>query len=282
MKKTLLSLAFLSLASLSFAQKATDFTIMPSQVKEAKDKGNIKLADSIAEEYIDNYLFKLKEDVLMTKSNLQFICENLKSTNNKAFNLFFQQRNRINSILGTDKAEYAIKLAITRQFIPKFMESDLAIQNWDAIQNEMMKQFGILGEEVIYGRRMWYYANVKDWQNFGKYYILYFKRALKRPEYNINTITWLLFENVNDPKVLKFACDKVMKYAMEEWYQNDVESWDTYANLLYKTGKRTEAIEWEGKAVQMKKGQPDEKLYTDALDKMRKGLPTWNTPTSNP
>jgi hypothetical protein len=281
MKRLLLSLAFLGLTSLGFAQKKIDYVVLLSLVKEAKEKGNNKLADSLAQDYINNYLLKLKEDQLMNKDNLLFISKNMNTTDSRGFKLFFKQKNKINSVLGPDKAEYAIRKAIARQFIPDGNEQNSPAVDWEKIEHTVTAKFGAIGQEVVYGKRMGYYLTTKDWGNYGRYYMLYFEKALKRPEYVINDITWYLFQNVDDPKVIKFACDVVMKYAMEEWYQNDVESWDTYANLLHKAGNTTLAIEWEEKAVKMKKGQPDEKLYTDALEKMKKGLPTWSTSTNN-
>ncbi|WP_316834445.1 hypothetical protein [Pedobacter nutrimenti] len=281
MKRIVLGLALLSLTSLGFAQKKTDYATVPSLVKEAKEKGNAKFADSLAQDYINNYLFKLKEEQLVKKDNLSFISENMNTTDSRGFKLFFKQRSKINSVLGPDKAEYAIRYAIAKQFIPKETRENSAVINWEKLEYTVTTKFGALGQEVVYGSKMQYYFNAKDWNNYGKYYMLYFEKALKRPEYYVNNLTWPLFENVNDPKVLKFACDVVMKYAMDEWYQNDPEAHDTYANLLYKTGKTAQAIKWEEKAVQMKKGQPDEKVYTDALDKMKKGLPTWSTSTNN-
>ncbi|HWW40514.1 hypothetical protein, partial [Pedobacter sp.] len=99
MKTMLLSLAFLSLTSLGFAQKTKNFKIMPSQAREAKEKGDAKLADSIAQDYINNYLFKLKEGQLMTKDNLSFIREFIKM-DGKGFNLFRKQSEKVNTILG--------------------------------------------------------------------------------------------------------------------------------------------------------------------------------------
>ncbi|WP_316835500.1 hypothetical protein [Pedobacter nutrimenti] len=282
MKKILLSLAFLSLTSLAFAQKRTDYTVVPSLVIDAKEKGNANLADSLAQDYINNYLFKLKEDQLMDKDNLLFISKNINTTESKGFKLFFKRRNKINSILGPDKAEYAIRGAIGKQFLPKAIRENTPGADWGPTENTVTTRFGVLGQETIYGRKLAYYGNINDWNNYGKYYMLYFKTALKRSEFEINNITWPVFQNVSDPRVLKFACDVVMKYAIETWYSNnDPVAWDTYANLLYKTGKTTQAIEWEEKAAKMKMGLPDEKVYTETLDKMRKGLPTWVISTSN-
>jgi tetratricopeptide (TPR) repeat protein len=283
MKKLLLSLAFLSLTSLGFAQKKADYSLVPSLVKEAKEKGNVKLANSLVQDYIDNYLLKLKLDQLMSKDNLLFISENLNTTDSKGFKLFFKQRSRINSVLGPDKAEYAIRKTIAKQFIREAEGQNSATVDWDAIECTITAKFGALGQEVVYGKRMSYYANVKDWSNFGRYYMLYFERALKRPEYHINNASWPLFENVNNPKVLKFACDVVMKYAITEWYQTDPNAYDTYAQLLYKTGNQDQAIEWEEKALKLAKGNEYlEKQLAVALEKMQRNEKTWKETIVNP
>jgi hypothetical protein len=60
---------------------------------------------------------------------------------------------------------------------------------------------------------------------------------------------------------------------------------DTYANLLYKTGKRTEALQWEQEALKIaearRNGDYGEiyeshiKIFQETIDKMEKGQPTW-------
>jgi len=276
MKRILLGLALLSLTSVAFAQKKTDYKAVPALVKEAKKKGNVKLADSLAQDYISNYLFKLKKEELMDKDNLLFISRHMNTTECKAFTLFLKQKNKINSVLGVGKAEYAIKSAIAKQCIPKDIGENYEVIDWDKIEHTVTTKFGDLGLEMVYGKRMAYYMVNNDWNNFGKYYVLYFEKALKRPEYYINNISWAIFENINDPKVLKFACDVVMKYSMETWYQNEVEAYDTYANLLYKTGKKEQAIEWEEKAIKLAKGNEYlEKQFSEVLEKMQKDIKTW-------
>jgi hypothetical protein len=49
---------------------------------------------------------------------------------------------------------------------------------------------------------------------------------------------------------------------------------DTYANILYKLGKKEEAISWEEKAVTLV-GEADKKSYQETLDKMKRGEKTW-------
>lgn len=280
MKKTLLSLALLSLTSLLFAQRPKDFAKMPFLIKEAKEKGDIKRSDSMAQEYINGYLFNLKEDELFTKENLGFIGAFLGNEKSKGFRLFMKDPAKVNRVLGEYQAEKNIMLYINKNYLPQGDFKQIKKPDWDSLEKVVVAKFGGLGQEIIYGQKMIYYWATEDWRNYGIWYEKYFKKAFKHPIYHVNNFSWDLFEHVGDKRILCFGLD-VIKYALENGDQNNIEAYDTYANLLHKIGKTTEAIKWEEKAVQMKKGQPDEKTYTDALEKMKKGLPTWTTPVNN-
>ena len=52
----------------------------------------------------------------------------------------------------------------------------------------------------------------------------------------------------------------------------NIAAMDTYANLLYKTGKRRQALNWELKAARLDPGNKDIAMN---YDKMKKGDPTW-------
>jgi hypothetical protein len=49
---------------------------------------------------------------------------------------------------------------------------------------------------------------------------------------------------------------------------------DTYANILYKLGKKDDAIAMETKAMSLA-GDPDKASFQEAIDKMKKGEKTW-------
>ncbi len=249
------------------------YTQMPVLAKSASSLNETAFAKKVADDYINNYLFKLKEQELFTKDNLAFMARYLGDKDSKSYKLFMQKTSKVNAILGDDQAQYAMKSFIANNYLPKG-EALKTKPNWDALDKSITAKFGPIGQEAVYGHRMIYHLENKEWSDFGKYYVLYFKNALRRPDYNINNISWPLFENVTDKKVLEYSCD-VMKYAMGRWYQTDAAACDTYANLLYKAGKKSEAIEWQEKAVQMSKGSPYEKENIEHLEKMRNNQPTW-------
>jgi hypothetical protein len=49
---------------------------------------------------------------------------------------------------------------------------------------------------------------------------------------------------------------------------------DTYANLLYKLGKKDDAIAWEQQAADLVP-TGEKKSYLDTIDKMKSGQKTW-------
>lgn len=213
-----------------------------------------------------------------SKENLLFILKITKSSKDKGFEILWKQSQKVDSILWKNASYSKVKAIITAEEITPYNDKP----NWEEIQNRTVKKYGAIGEELVFGKQMIYYAfeaNPKDWKKFSKYYVLYFEKALPRSEYHINNMTWLLYENENNPKTLEFALN-IMKTVIEKWDQSP-EAYDTYANLLHKLNKTPEAIKWEEKAVQLKKGAPDEKLYTDALQKMKAGLPTWPQTQNN-
>ncbi len=55
----------------------------------------------------------------------------------------------------------------------------------------------------------------------------------------------------------------------------DPASMDTYANLLYKLGRKTEAIAKETEALALAESA-DKKSYQETLDKMKSGTKTWD------
>jgi thioredoxin-related protein len=92
---------------------------------------------------------------------------------------------------------------------------------------------------------------------------------------SLNEIAWQIFEKVSDKKVLKDALTW-SKRSLELIPDNPAYL-DTYANLLYKLGRKKEAIAKEKEALDYsKKGNTDEsKGYEETLRKMNAGEKTW-------
>jgi len=273
--KKIASFLVLLITVTNVVAQTKDFLEVPAKISEAKKNGNTKLADSLTNDYIDYYLFKLKFNELFTHENLQFLNDYMRDTESKEFKLFMDNRKSVNAILGMNKAEYVIRSTIAKEYVPKTEYLENVSIDWGSLEKKIKKKFGSIGQEMLNGKQMIYYLTKKDYRNYSKYYVLYFKQALKRPEYFINDLTYHLVLKVDDLNILRFACDTVMKYAMEEWYQTSHNAYDTYACLLYRTGRSDEAILWEERALKYSKGSPNEKSFSMILLRMKKGEKLW-------
>ncbi|MGF6850213.1 hypothetical protein QFZ51_005448 [Chitinophaga sp. W3I9] len=220
----------------------------------------------------NSYIAMLKDP--FNKENLYFINSITNTTKDQGFVLLNTNAEKANEVFGSIQAQYKVKQIIEKEELSDYLNNKI-IPNWDSLYQEMSLKYGQSGEELILGKRMMYYHDIThDWENYGKYYMLYFGKAYKHPDYKINNLTWQLFLKVDDPLILEFAL-QVMKYDLEKWDQNNPSAYDTYANLLYKLNKSSEGIIWEEKALKLKRTKAEEESFAETLQKMKAGLPTW-------
>lgn len=257
-----------------FKQGKLEFMEMPNLALKARSFGDNELSNQIANEYINNYLLKLKETELLTKKNLEFLSAFLEDENSKAFKLFMKQPEKVNLIIGNYGAQNVIMDFINKKYLPQGDPAKSKKPDWDEIEKLVTSKFGGLGQEIVWGQRMAYHWLLHDdWRSFAKYYMLYYDRALRHPRrYDINNITWFgVFQHVDDPAVLDFSIN-VIEYDLENYDRNNFMVYDTYANLLYKIGRRADALKWEERAVRQSN---NDKEITGNLMKMKDNIKTW-------
>jgi thioredoxin-related protein len=117
-----------------------------------------------------------------------------------------------------------------------------------------------------------YYFNNKSWDlaaNTTISLIDHYGNQMS-PE-TINELTWrCIFLNISDQAILAKGL-KYMETVIKQTPE-DANSMDTYANLLYKLGKKQEGVKIEEYLAQK---SPNDSDFTLTLTKMKKGEPTW-------
>jgi hypothetical protein len=85
----------------------------------------------------------------------------------------------------------------------------------------------------------------------------------------LNGIAWTYYTMTHNPEQLKKAIAWAKR--ANEFFEN-FGAMDTYSRLLYKTGNRTEAINWQEKAIALskKRGYGTTELQ-EILDRMKNG-----------
>jgi hypothetical protein len=79
--------------------------------------------------------------------------------------------------------------------------------NWRPLEYDVVSKYGEWSKEKIWAENIIYYLKNKDWTNYGKCYKPYFDKviSLGRNIFNLNNLSWAIFENVNNIDILKSA-----------------------------------------------------------------------------
>jgi len=173
--------------------------------------------------------------------------------------------------LGKGVAEKrAYGIIISEEIVLKYNDRE---PDWNAITISTRKKYPAQADEVIAKAKFSYYEYKNDWNHFQHAMVNYMKKYEdKVSPGELNDYAWAIFQNCNDINCVAEA----LKWSKHSFKDNNQPAFmDTYANILYKLGKKQEAITWETKAMELSP-DTDKKIYKETIEKMRKGEKTWN------
>jgi hypothetical protein len=154
---------------------------------------------------------------------------------------------------------------------PDYTEAD-----WKLLKKRIQEQFSrnIARRNVLSAKIEWY----KRHRNDNAALVGSLRQYKRYPPDSVhagrqmNDIAWEAFLNIRKLNLLK----KVIKYTgkLVQEYPTFCELIDTHANLLYKIGRRKEAIKWEERAIEVATSGPREE-FSKVLEHMKKGKATY-------
>jgi thioredoxin-related protein len=159
-----------------------------------------------------------------------------------------------------------------------------SVPDWKQIEKELRDKYpGYDLDHLLMLQEVRYYGEKKQWANCESTAFLLFNKFGNKVGFGaINYISWnYLFLHSDKRKILVEAA-KWMRYGIDKKEPDkfDYEKFDTYANLLYKIGKKEDALVWESKAIDtISKRNPGAGHVQDFkadLKRMEKGEQTWN------
>lgn len=223
-----------------------------------------------SKEVSNDYITRIKAPLL--KNNLEFINQFTSGSSSTGFNLFLNYPGRIDSILGERTSANKIMYIVFNESIDPLLKKGSTEPNWDSLEKIIVKKYGDPAEEVLLRAKTLYYYNANDWNKFVATADRYFSKYISRVAgFEVNNMAFRVFQNVNDKKMLASALSW-SKYTLEtEVNHNNL---DTYANILYKLGRKDEAISAEEKALNLAPNRAKGEVQV-ILDKMKKGESTW-------
>ncbi len=235
-----------------------ELTLMAARLNDDK---NISVLSSA-------YINKMTDP--LTFRNLSFINRFTKSTKDPGFEIMLKNQQKFGQLIGDNNVRQKLKSIIFKSEIKPYVTNIEAKPDWPELERKIVPTYGSPGEEMFLQAKAIHHINQKDWSNFFPTAITLvekYRSALSSDM--LNNFAWAVFENTSDTFFLNSALSW-SKYTVEK--EPNANKLDTYANLLHKLGKQKEAVEWEQKAMEM---QPQDLLFKDTLEKMKKGEKTW-------
>jgi thioredoxin-related protein len=262
-----------------------DYSKLAFMATTARTLKDIELADTIAADYINNYLLNLPEDKLYTKDNIKFITFFIRSSKVKFFRIFYPNAGKVDSVMAQrgygrhvvdyiinhEEIDSALARAINNKTEPDWRKISKAVTRKYTVE---YADWNLLDAKVRFYRYNTQKLN-SDWPEYLKYAIQQIEEngtdtTNLLQEVNLNNIAWFVFLHSKDKKQIKTVTKWMVDLVRRR--PDDAGAHDTYANLLYESDKKEEAILMEEKALKL---SPKSTSFRETLEKMKKGEPTW-------
>jgi thiol-disulfide isomerase/thioredoxin len=211
---------------------------------------------------------------LYTPECLKMMGELTRSTTDPGFDVFLHHAAEADKVLGDGRAERLVNDVLIREYVlPVTKTAGAGGPDWKAIEGSVTAKYPAQTPEVIAQAKVIYYEGNQDWPHFETAIVDYMQKyGAKASANELNSYAWTVFQNCPDMTCVADALEWSKRSFKD---QADPGYMDTYTNILYKMGRKDEAINWEQKACDMvAEGQKAD--YKATIEKMKKGEKTWN------
>lgn len=285
----------------AFNSGLRNYKEMPVLFKKAMELREVEFAREVSKVY-RSYLDKQPKRKLYTKENIEFLTAHGISSKSPTFRLFYPDGRKADIVMKIKGfSESIVDKVIMREITEPILgfktggmglmlgKTDSSEANWEAIYDSIATKYNTAyAQRNLLNAKLLWYSRKKNAQKLDEtlrlaletYGIDSINSESGRSFLAINGHMWRIFKSSHNPKQLNYAAHW-MKKVVESSSQQSYHAIfiDTYANLLYKLGKKEEAISWEEKSIEIlkEKGYASYlKQYETVLAKMKAGQPTWS------
>nr|WP_294871248.1 DUF255 domain-containing protein [uncultured Pedobacter sp.] len=238
--------------------------------RKVRDFGDRTKAREIAEQYINS----LPKQALYEKYNVHFLGDFTEKSTDRGFEIFNLEWNRVKDYIDNKGFRKSLLDYVVRnEEIVPFVKTQQT-KEWPKFKKAISKKYSISERNVdsLYTQvQMIWFAREKKWENWGRLKVDFVNKYVSKDDYNaLNEHAWGMFINCSDKMSLESAL-AWSKSTLTDAPGNS--TWlDTYANLLYKLGRREQALIWQQKAL---KNNPEDPEYKGHYQQMLKNEKTW-------
>jgi len=264
--------------NVDFASKLKAYTKGDRSVQLLKELAIMALRqnDQYAAKKFGQEYFMLVPDKF-SSSNLKFFLDFTSSMNDPSYHFLKENYGQIVTVIDSNLINSRLTYIVLKEKVNPLLTQE---PDWKAIQ-QIIKDYPEVGDgEAVLNQAFRFYLSqinngvANSIKNSIAGVQLYEQRFYIIPDL-YNAMAWGVFQKSDNTAELEQAAIWAKKAFSDPRISNEDEKYgaiDTYANLLYKLGKKEEALEWEAKAAAGKSGDVEIKA---AYEKMKRGEKTW-------
>lgn len=231
----------------------------------------------------NEYLATQKD--LLTEENLKLIAASTRKTTDPGFPVLRHQADKADLVLGKGVSGRIVKTVVFDEIVLPHLKINGIKKDyggmyeyigkvnenvdWGKIEESLNLAFSDLSEDILITSKPMYYRWANNWPEFVSSVSSYRDRLNKKQLNNYANDVFLFCE---DPESLEKALEW-SKFLLDGEHKQDISFLSTYADLLYKTGKKEKAIKTMEEAVAL--SGVKESHLTETLGKMKSGKKTW-------
>ena len=256
----------------------------PEFLKKLTNSAHLMNDRTLIPEVTNAYL-ATQED-LLTEENLKFISSSTTKTTDPGFAVLRNNPDKADLVLGKGLSKEIVKTVVFDEVVLPHLRTSAVKEvygggmvqytgeaneyvNWEVLEKKLNLEFPDLSEEIIMTSKPIHYKWAGKWPEFVSFI------SLHKDEINtdlLNRYANEMFLFCDDLKSITKALTWSKELIVGE-NKKKTHFLSTHANLLYKAGKKQEAIKILEEAVELSGGE--ESLYMKGLQKMKNNEKTW-------
>jgi thiol-disulfide isomerase/thioredoxin len=206
------------------------------------------------------YFASQNENDLTNRNNWNMIYKYMNDPASREFSYLEKNREIFSKLYTKDSVAKKINdLYYASLSIAIRKKDDIAFQS---MRTKVKESENPDAEKIIMDADLRYFLSKADWKNYSLTAVTYADKYLKSDAMGLNSLAWNFYERIEDKVMLEKAAAWA-KHSME--LQAMYANTDTYAALLYKLGKKTEAKKAAEDAIELAKKEGSAYSETEEL-----------------
>lgn len=222
-------------------------------------------------EVLKDYFNTQKDDQLTNRMNWNAIREYSNDYKSKEFTYLLNNIDAYKKLYTTDSVDNKVKAVLIESGYPLIYKKDAKDEEYTAYINDVRKLRFSGMDEVLFTLDLAFLMKKEEWQKYTDLLVAKGDKYYTTAE-DFNNVSWNIYEHSDDKAALQKAeswMEKAVKQEAGEW-----AFMDTYASVLFKLKKKSEAKAAALKAIELAKTEGLEperyKPTSELLDKIEK------------